>query len=619
MTLQQPRFRITLWDRPVDNPFSGSQVAVVFDAKQIGIEEFANDSGSAYWTLDNDHPQISQFIPLTRRYEISRWSDPQSRWEFVAAGILNDYSSTDTQTTFSGLDYMAVLNTRLSSLDGYSSVSTWTAPLGQALTTTSPLDNASSTAYINSYDLQISNVLVSASRGLYANYSNLNNSNYDLYFSIPRIRIQATAIWLGATTSGFSNKMHWVIEAGDKNLVSADYYSPYELPIQGEPTVMAEVDLDQTSFTSTFDWTFYAVDSGIIPANSTEEYYAQGASGVYNGYGFNYVTQLNNTTYADYYGNPYGKAIGVANLYAGSPYKFRIYAAIQRTSTGVWYRVATPSVTPVAVSAINAVDTQTCVPIVQDLLTGSQYRARTLPHTLSVTGTTSTNVIDFRTAGQSLLDAIARVCDIQMGSRTDKAKTIFGIDKPSLQNTYTGNWEIKVNISSAATTAFALRYPDNITSFSYTPGASRVKTNIYIVGALGEGAGEDTQQITGTPFVSAEAIGASSATYGVIPQAIPISGYLPSSIATNEANRFAVASKPENTKGLSIRLSHDAVKLWDGWDVGDSVNVYISKGPVIINEPFVISGVRWFGDSSGAERIQLELVQASAFGARFGG
>ena len=106
----QKKFRITLWELDTNSGWRGAQKAVVFDASKIGVQENANDVGSAYWTLANDHPQIAKFTPLDTHYEIARWSLDRGRWEFVAAGILDEYNVTEYETTFSGLDYAAVMN-----------------------------------------------------------------------------------------------------------------------------------------------------------------------------------------------------------------------------------------------------------------------------------------------------------------------------------------------------------------------------------------------------------------------------------------------------------------------------------------------------------------------------
>jgi hypothetical protein len=51
--------------------------------------------------------------------------------------------------------------------------------------------------------------------------------------------------------------------------------------------------------------------------------------------------------------------------------------------------------------------------------------------------------------------------------------------------------------------------------------------------------------------------------------------------------------------------------------VGDSINVQIKHGLVDINEPFVIAGYRWYGESDGHERLEMDLVQGSSFAASY--
>jgi len=614
MTFPQPRFRIILYDRTGTDGFRGSQKAVVFDAKNIGIEEFANDSGSAYWTLDNDHPQLAEFVPLTRHYEISRWSDARSRWEWVSAGILNDYQVDETQTTFSGLDYMSVLNMRNTPLTGFTSVPPEGA-IGQDLTTASPIYATASTAYVDAgTDLTISVATLSSGFGYYPNYTNQNNSNFDTYFA-PRVATSITAVWSGVTTSGFDNKMHWVIEAVNPNVSTDDISAPSSPIASGN--VIAEVDLAQSGFTSTFNISLWASIGNYINKVTSSAQYAVQSNGdtSWLGHGATYNTQINNSTITDYYSNPYGKVINFSPLLTGVSVTFRIYAAIKRTSTGVWYRTVTPYI---SLPLTPATSNQSVQGLTQALLESDQFQARTLPHAITVSGTTSTQSHDFISFGEPLLNAIAKVCDLEMGSRTDSAKTIFGIKKPISGGAFTGGWSLKCNISSSAITTFSLRYPDNISSFSHSPGYSKVRTVIYLISSGGVGSGQDATNLDGRPYVPATAIADSSATYGAIPMMATVSGYLPTVNAEREAAKLANLSKLVNTKTISVRLSHNAVELWDNWDIGDTIKVDISRGPVVIYEAFVISGVRWFGESDGSERIQLELVQATAFGARFG-
>jgi hypothetical protein len=221
-------------------------------------------------------------------------------------------------------------------------------------------------------------------------------------------------------------------------------------------------------------------------------------------------------------------------------------------------------------------------------------------------------------SGQPSLDYIADICELEMGAKTNGDKVVFGISKPDASSTYSGNFLLKLSVSSSATTAFALRYPDNIKSFIYDPGYGKVRnlitvipTEKYLTGSAGQNSG-------GTSLVGAESSDtASQASYGTIPLISAKGGFVDSQAAKNEANRLLNTLKLSNSKQVSLSVVIDSVDLWNGWDVGDSVNVSINKGIVNINEPFVISGVRWFGETDGHERVELELVQGSAFGAQF--
>jgi hypothetical protein len=211
------------------------------------------------------------------------------------------------------------------------------------------------------------------------------------------------------------------------------------------------------------------------------------------------------------------------------------------------------------------------------------------------------------------------LCDLEMGARGGNSKAIFGIDKPSGGDSYTGNFLLRLNVSSAAiTTGPSLRYPENIKSFSFVPGFSRVRNDItvvpterYLSGTSGQGSGG--VQIIGSTASDTTSISA----YGRIPLVAPKGGFINATAADNEAARMLNTYKKENTKQVSLRVAIDGIDIWNGWDVGDSIGVQIVRGITSINEPFVIAGVRWFGEQDGHERIELDLVQGSAFAAAF--
>lgn len=126
MTIGVTHTRIRLFDIGA-NRGPGTEVAVVYDAKNIGSEVLANDEGSAYWTLPINHPAIDNFIPLKRHYKIERLNHDTGSYDLVGAGLLTGADVSRDEVVFSGSDYMGVMNTH------------YTKVLGAEIGATSPL------------------------------------------------------------------------------------------------------------------------------------------------------------------------------------------------------------------------------------------------------------------------------------------------------------------------------------------------------------------------------------------------------------------------------------------------------------------------------------------------
>lgn len=621
---EQKKFRITLFaidtTAGTTGGWRGEQKAVVYDATAIGVEEHANDVGSAFWTLENNHPQIAEFVPLDRHYEIARWSDDRSRWEFVGAGILNDYSVTEWETVFQGIDYKAVMNQIYTPLTGMttgnaSDLNIDTANYTDTLLNESVFKQASSAAYVNTTSLSVGALTITAINGPNTTVSSgtpgeiyINDPDGTAtYWKAPIVKITGEVIWInpGTVTTGFSDELYLMMfaspptnrDSGEPPLGNYGRIGVWSTPygygpgfpngkvITFSPIYLTVAELKKVITDAGYDWTSSPVinDEATMTSNMPSP------------------------------------------LRTGVTYSFQIYAAIKRTSTNVWYRSKVGSIT-------GSIDTTTPAQVTvgqatenaSKIISEAFSNARTLStferlrySSLSISGTTATTHTTF-TAGEPLLDYIAGICDVEMGAKTDGSKVVFGIKKPTAGGTYDGTFQLNLSISSSASTAIALRYPENIRSFSFTPGYSRVRNDIKVIPTTGYLAGSSGQNTGGTNIVGASAIDQSSISVnGRLTLLALKDGLLNAAAAQNEANRLLNTYKVANTKQVGIRAVLDGIDLWNGWDVGDSVRVTISQGLAVVDEPFVISGVRWFGEADGHENIELDLVQGSAFAAAY--
>ena len=665
MSAGERKFRVTLWSLGA-NGWRGDQKAVVFDAKSIGVEEFANDTGSAFWTLNNDHSQIAEFVPLQRHYEISRWSDDRSRWEFVGAGMLNDYTATEFETTFSGLDYKAILNQMYTPLSGMTTgnanvLATQAGTGFESLNTVLELPIATATTalrYLNTTAIEITGPTIDTyandvmqitfdeytSRGggyddyfppggLYENVMFRGSPDeYRTYWITPEMRLSWSAIWNGGTAStGFDPaQTQWRI-----------YVFPPTLEDQGAPP------LASTGIVGEFQYAFQT--STLMPAGTN--------MGSYDFRLFPEELQLAIRQLPDSAGiTPDGlqdieatfavepSGSGPSSFYflgqavplrSGISYGFQIYGAVRRTATAanIWYRSASGTVMTSTDTSNPQYDLPARFTMGQGNENASVKISRVFENavretdpdysrlryaTLSISGTTATTHLTY-SVGEPVLDHIAKVCDLEMGAKTTGDKVVFGIDKPTNGATYSGNFKLNLSVASSPSTALALKYPDNIVQFSFTPGFSRVRNDVTVIPSTAYLSGSTAQNVNGTMLIGGAAVDQSSITaYGKIPLITTASGLVDEDAANREASRLINTYKAANAKQVSIRVVLDGVDLWNGWDVGDSVSVTIKRGLTDVNEPFVISGVRWFGESNGQERVELELVQGTAFSAAKG-
>lgn len=91
-----------------DEFWQGSVVAVINDARDVGVQLYANDSGSMYFTLPVDHPAIPLINPINQHYVIQRWNG--SSYDTIQSGFITDYDAGANEVVVSGADYMTTLN-----------------------------------------------------------------------------------------------------------------------------------------------------------------------------------------------------------------------------------------------------------------------------------------------------------------------------------------------------------------------------------------------------------------------------------------------------------------------------------------------------------------------------
>ena len=612
-------FRIILWSVS-STGWRGDQKAVVYDAKSVGVEEHANDKGSAYWTLSNSHPQIAEFVPLERHYEISRWSNERGRWEFVGAGLLNDYVATPQEVIYSGMDYKSVLNQTFTPLTGITiSDSGALNPNGATVDhntifnysdLTTAKDDINTTTYTATgtavYDV------VSSSSGAVSAFSisavatttkTVVVSGYTASVASPYLLLKYSMTWLG-TTTGFEATPQFRLRINAAPPGVADSGVP---PI-GEAGLVGEISLQSDSSSGVNKFKVTDREVHLFPYAAKQSLTSllinQGAA----------QTAVDAALLDVPTGYQTLTPLVAYSLRKGISYSFQIYGGIYQSSTTKWYVYKTNKTAgPVTLGE----NTNTVYNLVENafleatLGTGSDRLRYSSIAIEGSDGTTSHTVYSY---GQPVLDFIGDICDLEMGSRTDGGKAVFRIVKPAGGSSYNGTFKLSVGVSSAYISAGALRYPENIKQYTYVPGFSRVRNDISLIDSDAAISGSTTSTVIAAATASNATL---ISQYGRIPEVVTEQGFATGTDAQKEANRLLANANPNNTKQVVLSVLADGIDIWNGWDVGDSIRVTIKHGAVDINESFVISGVRWFGESDGSEKVEIDLVQGSAFNLQF--
>ena len=61
------KFQVLIHDSTGIDFAKGNLVAVLQDARDIGVQLYANDTGSAFFTLPVDHPVLPLIVPLEQQ------------------------------------------------------------------------------------------------------------------------------------------------------------------------------------------------------------------------------------------------------------------------------------------------------------------------------------------------------------------------------------------------------------------------------------------------------------------------------------------------------------------------------------------------------------------------
>ncbi|MCC6311353.1 MAG: hypothetical protein IT345_10605 [Trueperaceae bacterium] len=207
--------------------------------------------------------------------------------------------------------------------------------------------------------------------------------------------------------------------------------------------------------------------------------------------------------------------------------------------------------------------------------------------TIDATSITTTLITNY----QPRLDFISQVASVSMSDRS--VRSIFSINRDSPYQ-----WNFTENDGSEELTNLRLELGGLVNGFYYAPDFKSFATHIAGVGQKREGA---------TVLYSTQS-SANPSTYGYIARPAFFQDVVNQSALDKLVSRAAkTAGVPD--KRVSLTLRANRLVPWDGWDIGDSARVIISRGPMVnINGLYTIWGMEWIVNPDGREDLFLSLA-----------
>ena len=647
-----------------DEFWQGNVVAVIKDARDIGVQLYANDAGSMYFTLPVDHPALPLINPLEQHYVVQRWNG--SSYDTIQSGFITDYDASVNEVVITGVDYMTTLNKYYTPIHG--------PELGAKAIPNTDLTTILSTTPKGIIDLATAKDRLKASES-YAVAT--TNSSYP---DAGKISVFSGAARTSLIPSGTKNaltvtyeenpvgvKTGTVILSGAVYIFRAVYgsSSTYDTFQDGETGEIIEGNLSIGTSSSSKGKIGFIISSnpgGPLAKVEYDLYVAAGSLdiGMSNSTPLNFSVKLrpvsnysatdevHSTTSSTnlnrtmsilsegvsyefyvtpyYYGNlspapvsPAGGTPGTGNV----DYNQFIWGETTRAPESTFTAGLQTNTVQEAFSDLfdltdpgNVLDrdndypgvTPSPVPLIKFM-------------SIEHLGTPTTTKHPYVTAGQGPVDFMRELADIEMGSRTNSEKVVFnfyGVPSASPDGK-----KLSVHHSVSPNPQATLIYPGQIRDFNVTNKRSLKVTSARVIPTTDFLIGSSTEGSSGAKTKGAVKIapGVTSAS-AALPTVTRQGGFLSSTAAGNFAqgiiNDFADDS---DTQTISVSLRTEQfgpVGVAGTPKLGETVRVVVRRKNVTIGGDelsglYNVGGMKWAAKIDGTESLSLDLVKPNKF------
>jgi hypothetical protein len=111
------RSRVNIYGLGTNRGPATHPLVQIEDAEEVGISEYANDQGEAYFSLPYNHPAIALLKPLEQHIEVQRQASAGGTWTTLWSGLLSDFQVPEPDgVTYYADDYLSLLQSSMTNL-----------------------------------------------------------------------------------------------------------------------------------------------------------------------------------------------------------------------------------------------------------------------------------------------------------------------------------------------------------------------------------------------------------------------------------------------------------------------------------------------------------------------
>ena len=633
-----------------DEFWQGNVVAVISDARDIGVQLYANDNGSCFFTLPVDHPVLPLINPLNQHYVIQRWNG--SSYDTIQSGFITDYDASANEVVITGVDYMTTMNKYYTPIHG-PELGAKAIPNLDVTPILSTTPKAIITAAVNKDRAKASEgYAVSATDSTYANVgkisaysgaatssSNPSGSRDAITVSYEEVSGKKTGtvilsgalyIWRSSTANTFQEGERGKLIEGNFSIgTSSSNRGMIGFIISANPGgPLAKVEFDPYIAASNLDIGYTSGGYGALNFNvklrPVSNYIASGAGAdVHTGSNLNRTFSiLSEGVSYEFYVTPYYEG-NLSPTDLTTDYDQYIWGATTRAPDSIFTAgLQTNTIQEAYNGLLNLTDpanimerdsdypgiTPAPVPLVKFM-------------SLEHLGTPAATIHPYMTAGQGPIEFMRELADLEMASRLDGSKVVFnfyGVPSASPDGK-----KLSVHHSVSPNPQATLVYPGQILDFNVTNKRSAKITSARVIPTTDFLIGASTEGSSGSKTKGSVKIAAGVTTSSpAIPSVISQGGFLSADAASNHAQGI-INDYGTDTDVQAIRVSlrtevFGPIGMAGTPKLGETVRVVVRRKNVTVGGDelsglYNVGGMQWMAKIDGTEKLALDLVKPNKF------